>query len=58
MRVLLHDTQANFLKFTTRVGKLFDTIQETKNGLINVQSLFQRDRETLTGDIVDLGNYH
>lgn len=57
MRVLLHDTQANFEKFTTQVEKLFETIQETKNELKTIHSLFQRDRETLTGDIVDLGNY-
>jgi len=57
MRVLLHDTQANFEMFTVQVGKLFETIHEAKNELKTMQSLFQRDRETLTGDIVDLGNY-
>jgi hypothetical protein len=57
MRVLLHDTQANFERFSTQVGKLFETIQGTKNELTTMQTLFQRDRETLTSDIVDLGNY-
>lgn len=57
MRVLLHDTHANFERFTSQVGNLFETIQETKNDLKTMQSLFQRDRETLTGDIVDLGNW-
>lgn len=58
MRVLLHDTQTNFEKFTIQVGNLFKSIQETKNDLKTMQSFFQHDRESLTGDIVDLGNYH
>jgi hypothetical protein len=57
MRVLLHDTQVNFEKFSIHTGKLFETIQETKNELQTLQSLFQHDRETLTGEILDLGDY-
>jgi len=57
MRILLHDTQANFEKFTTHVGTLFESIQETKNELKTTYSLFERDRETLMGDIIDLGKY-
>ena len=55
MRILLHDTQANFEKFTSHVGKLLESIQETKNELKTMHSCFQHDRENLMGDIVDLG---
>ncbi len=57
MRVLLHDTQANFEKFSNHVGRLLESIQETKNDLKTMHSVFERDRETLTSDIVDLGKH-
>ncbi|KAJ3502833.1 hypothetical protein NLJ89_g8707 [Agrocybe chaxingu] len=56
MRVLLHDTQANFEKFTDHVAKLTDGIKETKHEMKVVHSLFERDRESLMGDIIDLVN--
>ena len=57
MRVLLHDTQANFEKFTIHVEKLLDGIKETKQHIITTTSLFEHDRESLMGDIIDLGTW-
>ena len=55
MRVLLHDTQANFEKFARHVGKLIDGVNETKHEIKTTNDLFERDRQTLVGDIIDLG---
>lgn len=55
MRVLLHDTQANFEKFAIHVGKLIDGVNETKYEIKTTNDLFERDRQTLMGDIIDLG---
>ncbi|KAF8972669.1 hypothetical protein BDZ97DRAFT_1913159 [Flammula alnicola] len=56
MRILLHDTQANFENFALHVGKLLDGIKETKHEIKTTNTLFERDRETLMGDIIDLVN--
>ncbi|KAH9479688.1 hypothetical protein JR316_0008283 [Psilocybe cubensis] len=56
MRVLLHDTQANFEKFGKHVGQLFEEIKESKAEIKSIHSLFDKDRESLMGDIVDLVN--
>lgn len=55
MRILLHDTQANFEKFSSRVDNLVGCIEETKREIAAVNTLFQRERETLVGDVVELG---
>ncbi|KAF9526119.1 hypothetical protein CPB83DRAFT_795303, partial [Crepidotus variabilis] len=56
MRVLLHDTQVNFEKFTTHVGNLLENITETKTELKSIHSMFEREREGMMGDIIDLVN--
>ncbi|KDR67995.1 hypothetical protein GALMADRAFT_283289 [Galerina marginata CBS 339.88] len=56
MRILLHDTQANFEKFAKHVGQLFDEVKEAKQEMKTTHSLFERDRESLMGDIIDLVN--
>ncbi|KAJ7682518.1 hypothetical protein DFH06DRAFT_1464214 [Mycena polygramma] len=56
MRILLHDTQANFERFSTRVDTLTEGIDEAKRDIIMVKDLFQGAQETLTLDIVDLVN--
>ncbi|KAJ7490300.1 hypothetical protein B0H11DRAFT_1719316 [Mycena galericulata] len=56
MRILLHDTQANFDKFSTKIDALTSDIDDAKRELILVKDLFQREHETLTTDIVDLVN--
>jgi hypothetical protein len=55
MRILLHDTQANFEKFSTRVDTLTSGIDEAKREIVVVKDLFQGAQESLTTDIVDLG---
>ena len=57
MRVLLHDTQANFEKFAVHVGKLIDSVNETKHEIKTTNDLFERDRQSLVGDIIDLGMF-
>jgi hypothetical protein len=57
MRVLLHDTQANFEKFSLHVGKLIDGVNETKHEIKTTNDLFERDRQSLVGDIIDLGMF-
>ncbi|KAF8624030.1 hypothetical protein AX17_007236 [Amanita inopinata Kibby_2008] len=56
MRILLHDTQANFEKFSLHVDKLLNNFSETKSEITLVKTLFERDRETLTNDMIDLVN--
>ncbi|KAF5316297.1 hypothetical protein D9619_006138 [Psilocybe cf. subviscida] len=56
MRILLHDSQAHFEKFTVHVGKLLDGVKESRHEIKSVQSLFERDRESLVGDMTDLVN--
>ncbi|KAJ7639078.1 hypothetical protein FB45DRAFT_741254, partial [Roridomyces roridus] len=56
MRILLHDTQANFEKFSTKVDTLTSGIDDTKRELLIVRDLFQKEHESLTMDFVDLVN--
>ncbi|KAF9477746.1 hypothetical protein BDN70DRAFT_994702 [Pholiota conissans] len=56
MRILLHDTQANLEKFGDHVRKLIEGVKETKHEIKTTNTLFERDRETLVGDITDLIN--
>lgn len=57
MRVLLHDTQVNFEKFAVHVGKLIDGVNEAKHEIKTTNDLFERDRQTLMGDIIDVGMF-
>ncbi|KAJ7167463.1 hypothetical protein C8R46DRAFT_995579 [Mycena filopes] len=56
MRILLHDTQANFERFSTRVDTLASGIDNAKREIVIVKDLFQGAQETLTMDVVDLVN--
>ncbi|KAF8199107.1 hypothetical protein BJ912DRAFT_1020382 [Pholiota molesta] len=56
MRILLHDTQANLEKFGEHVQRLVEGVKETKHEIKTTNTLFERDRETLVGDITDLVN--
>ncbi|KAF9054604.1 hypothetical protein BJ165DRAFT_1523114 [Panaeolus papilionaceus] len=56
MRVLLHDTQSNFERFTVEVENLFRSIAETKKEIKTVGCLYAKDRESLVSDIIDLVN--
>ncbi|KAF7355542.1 hypothetical protein MSAN_01471300 [Mycena sanguinolenta] len=57
MRILLHDTQANFEKFATRVDTLTSEIDEAKREIVIVKDLLQGSQESLSMDIVDLGMF-
>ncbi|KAJ7044601.1 hypothetical protein C8F04DRAFT_1068854 [Mycena alexandri] len=56
MRILLHDTQANFENFSTRVDTLTSGIENAKREIVVVKDLFQGAQESLTNDVVDLVN--
>ncbi|KAF9564243.1 hypothetical protein CPC08DRAFT_660701, partial [Agrocybe pediades] len=56
MKVLLYDTQANFEKFGKHAADLLEEAKTTRHEIKTVHSLFERDRERLVGDIVDLVN--
>lgn len=56
-RLLLHDTQANLEKFSGKVDKLLAGFYEAKSEVKLVKTLFERDRETLINDIIDLGTF-
>ena len=55
MRILLHDTQANFEKFAAHSETLLEDISATRLEIKTANSLFEKERETMLGDIVDLG---
>ncbi|PSR74070.1 hypothetical protein PHLCEN_2v10142 [Hermanssonia centrifuga] len=54
MRMLLHDTQAILEKFSERVDKLTNGIDDAKRDIITVQNLFQSEHETFMGEVVSL----
>ncbi|RDB15829.1 hypothetical protein Hypma_003687 [Hypsizygus marmoreus] len=56
MRILLHDTQANFESFSARVDKLCSGVDEAKREIAMVNTVFQRQNDTLTEEMVDLVN--
>ncbi|KAJ6515619.1 hypothetical protein C8R45DRAFT_1086802 [Mycena sanguinolenta] len=56
MRILLHDTQANFEKFATRVDTLTSEIDEAKREIVIVKDLLHGSQESLSMDIVNLVN--
>ncbi|KAJ7752787.1 hypothetical protein DFH07DRAFT_744809 [Mycena maculata] len=56
MRILLHDTQANFERFSTKVDALTSGIDDAKRELVVVKDLFHGEHESLTTEMLDLVN--
>ncbi|RXW20726.1 hypothetical protein EST38_g5127 [Candolleomyces aberdarensis] len=56
MRVLLHDTQMNFEKFSEQVEGLIKDVQKTEQGIKTTNTLFEKEHDKLMGDIIDLVN--
>ncbi|KAJ6628909.1 hypothetical protein B0H10DRAFT_1868714 [Mycena sp. CBHHK59/15] len=56
MRILLHDTQANFEKFSARVDALTTGMDDAKREIVTVKNLFQEEHDLLTTEVVDLVN--
>ncbi|TCD69469.1 hypothetical protein EIP91_007595 [Steccherinum ochraceum] len=54
MRILLHDTQIQFEKFSERVVKLTGDVDDTKREITTMQKLFEREHESLVEEVVDL----
>ncbi|KAJ2935356.1 hypothetical protein H1R20_g1738, partial [Candolleomyces eurysporus] len=55
MRVLLHDTQMNFEKFSEQVEGLIKDVQKTEQGIKTTNALFEKEHDNIMGDIIDLG---
>lgn len=55
MRILLHDTQANFEKFTQNVNKLLASSEGARKELMVVKSQFEREHDDLSNEIANLG---
>ncbi|KZT07381.1 uncharacterized protein LAESUDRAFT_651432 [Laetiporus sulphureus 93-53] len=56
LRILLHDSQANLEKFSERVTQLTGGVESTRRQISTVHELFQRDREKLLEDVVNVAN--
>ncbi|KAG6841463.1 hypothetical protein C0991_010888 [Blastosporella zonata] len=54
MRILLHDTQAHLDKFSASANKLFTGVDEATREIAMVNTLFQREHDTLTDELVEL----
>ncbi|KAF5316015.1 hypothetical protein D9619_006135 [Psilocybe cf. subviscida] len=54
-RIPLHDTQSHFEKFTVHAATLLDGIKESRHEITSIQSLFERERDSLVGNMADLG---
>ena len=54
-RILLYDTQARLEQFSSRADSMLKGIQDANHQLKQVGSLFEKDRDTLTNDMIDLG---
>ncbi|KAF8892132.1 hypothetical protein BD779DRAFT_1511049 [Infundibulicybe gibba] len=56
MRILLHDTQARFEQFSTRIDTLLVGVRDAHAGIVRVQEMFERGHEDLGEDITSLIN--
>ncbi|TRM55976.1 hypothetical protein BD626DRAFT_576215 [Schizophyllum amplum] len=56
MRMLLHDTQANFESFSSRVDKLLDAVENTKSEMEDMKQMMRAERESTASDMIDLVN--
>jgi hypothetical protein len=54
-RILLYDTQARLEQFTSRADAMLQSMQDANHQLKTVGMLFEKDRDTLTNDMIDLG---
>ena len=54
-RILLHDTQVHLEKFTERVDRLTNGLDNTKRELITVQKLYQEEHEVVVERMISLG---
>lgn len=55
IRILLHDTQANFETFSARMDKMAEGVDKAKSEIVTVKTLFQVEHETLSNEVYDLG---
>ncbi|KAL9713788.1 hypothetical protein Ac2012v2_003399 [Leucoagaricus gongylophorus] len=55
-RILLYDTQARLEQFSSRADAMLKGMQDANHQLKTVGMLFEKDRDTLINDIIDLVN--
>ncbi|KAI0782695.1 hypothetical protein C8Q75DRAFT_727322 [Abortiporus biennis] len=51
-RILLHDTQHNLEKFSEKIQKLTDTVDDAKRQIQSVEKLFQQEHESVVESVV------
>lgn len=54
-RILLYDTQARLEQFSSRADTMLKAMQDANYQLKTIGMLFEKDRDTLTNDMIDLG---
>ncbi|KAF5361925.1 hypothetical protein D9756_002623 [Leucocoprinus leucothites] len=55
-RILLYDTQARLEQFSSRADAMLKGMQDANHQLKSVGMLFEKDRDTLANDMIDLVN--
>lgn len=55
MRMMMHDTQAMFEKYSGRADDLLKGVGEVKRTVIDANKLFEEDHEKIIGQTVDIG---
>jgi hypothetical protein len=58
VRILLHDTQRNFEKFSETIEGLTEGIRKTKEEIVNVKKMFEKEHECVSEDIFNLGEWN
>ncbi|KAJ7600537.1 hypothetical protein C8J56DRAFT_11285 [Mycena floridula] len=56
LRILLHDTQANFQEFSARVDKVANGVDLAAKEITTVKKLFEKEHDTLNHEMYDLVN--
>ena len=55
MRILLHDTQANFEKFSEKTGEITASIERTNQEMVQMKMMFEKEHQAVVDDIYNLG---
>lgn len=54
-RILLYDTQARLEQFSSKADAMLKGMQDANHQLKTTGMLFEKDRDTQTNDMIDLG---
>ncbi|KIJ65116.1 hypothetical protein HYDPIDRAFT_88719 [Hydnomerulius pinastri MD-312] len=56
MRMLVHDTQANLEKFSSRLDGLLSRVDDCKNQVLNANKLLESERDRVLTEILDIAS--